>query len=134
MKLLSKSQYREISEINITPFVDVLLILLVIFILTAPVITKDIKISLPEEKLNNVVNSIKREFVVDLDSKNRIYYSGKRKNLVSLGGELKIFLSKGGKEVFIRADRNLKYENVISLIAFIQKQGFTDIGLLIQEK
>ena len=134
MRMLSRYTSREISEINVTPFVDVLLILLVIFMITAPVITKDIKISIPKEKLEKVISSTKREFIIDLDRRNRIYYNGKRKNFTGLTKNLKEFLQNGGQQVFIRADRSLKYHQIIKLMAFVQNLGFQDIGLLVQDQ
>ena len=66
MKLISQriNMDKEIGEINVTPFVDVLLILLIIFMITAPVITKDIKISLPKEKFQKTVSTPQRDFIV----------------------------------------------------------------------
>ena len=68
MKLISQriNMDKEIGEINVTPFVDVLLILLIIFMITAPVITKDIKISLPKEKFQKTVSTPQRDFIDDV--------------------------------------------------------------------
>ena len=61
MKFISQNIDKEIGDINVTPFVDVLLILLIIFMITAPVITKDIQISLPKENFQKTVNTPTRD-------------------------------------------------------------------------
>ena len=117
-----------------TPFVDVLLILLIIFMITAPVITKDIKISLPKEKFQKTVSTPQRDFIVTLDSQNRIYYLKQRKNFISLKAELIKYQKQGGEQIFIQADRRLNYGAVVKLMAQIQNLGFQDIGLLVEER
>lgn len=124
----------QISEINVTPFVDVLLLLLIVFMIAAPVITKDIKISLPEENLEKTVSSAKRDFIISLDNRNRIYYENKRKKKSELKKDLQAYQKKGGNQIFIRADKKLAYGEIISLMAFVQNLGFENIGLLVQEK
>ena len=116
------------------PFVDVLLILLIIFMITAPVITKDIKISLPKEKFQKTVSTPQRDFIVTLDSQNRIYYLKQRKNFISLKAELIKYQKQGGEQIFIQADRRLNYGAVVKLMAQIQNLGFQDIGLLVEER
>ena len=136
MKLISQriNMDKEIGEINVTPFVDVLLILLIIFMITAPVITKDIKISLPKEKFQKTVSTPQRDFIVTLDSKNRIYYLKQKKNFTSLKAELIKYQKQGGEQIFIQADRRLNYGAVVKLMAQIQNLGFQDIGLLVEDR
>ena len=136
MKLISQriNMDKEIGDINVTPFVDVLLILLIIFMITAPVITKDIKISLPKEKFQKTVSTPQRDFIVTLDSQNRIYYLKQRKNFISLKAELIKYQKQGGEQIFIQADRRLNYGAVVKLMAQIQNLGFQDIGLLVEER
>ena len=136
MKLISQriNMDKEIGEINVTPFVDVLLILLIIFMITAPVITKDIKISLPKEKFQKTVSTPQRDFIVALDSKNRIYYLKQKKNFTSLKAELIKYQKQGGEQIFIQADRRLNYGAVVKLMAQIQNLGFQDIGLLVEDR
>ena len=136
MKLISQriNMDKEIGEINVTPFVDVLLILLIIFMITAPVITKDIKISLPKEKFQKTVSTPQRDFIVTLDSQNRIYYLKQKKNFTSLKAELIKYQKQGGEQIFIQADRRLNYGAVVKLMAQIQNLGFQDIGLLVEDR
>ena len=123
-----------ISGINVTPFVDILLLLLVVFMITAPIITKDIQINLPEEKLQNSASHLRRDFIIAFDSKSRIYLAKKQKTLKQLKEDLQNYQKKGGHQVFIEADKKLKYEEIIHLMAFVQNLGFQNIGLLVKEK
>ena len=134
MKFISQNIDKEIGDINVTPFVDVLLILLIIFMITAPVITKDIQISLPKENFQKTVNTPTRDFIISLDSKNKIYYLKKQKDITSLKKELLKYQKQGGQQVFIQADRRLNYGAVVKLMAQIQNLGFEDIGLLVEEQ
>ncbi len=134
MKFISQNIDKEIGDINVTPFVDVLLILLIIFMITAPVITKDIQISLPKENFQKTVNTPTRDFIISLDSKNKIYYLKKKKDITSLKKELLKYQKQGGQRVFIQADRRLNYGAVVKLMAQIQNLGFEDIGLLVEEQ
>ena len=127
MKFISQNIDKEIGDINVTPFVDVLLILLIIFMITAPVITKDIQISLPKENFQKTVNTPTRDFIISLDSKNKIYYLKKKKDITSLKKELLKYQKQGGQRVFIQADRRLNYGAVVKLMAQIQNLGFEDI-------
>ena len=119
MKLISQNTDQEIGDINVTPFVDVLLILLIIFMITAPVINKDIQISLPKENFQKTASTPKRDFIISLDSKNRIYYLKLRTNLASLKKQLVKYQKQGGKQIFIQADRRLSYGAVVKLMAQI---------------
>ena len=133
MKILDHD-LEPISGINVTPFVDILLLLLVVFMITAPIITKDIQINLPEEKLQNSASNLRRDFVIVFDSKSRIYLAKKQKTLKQLKGDLQNYQKKGGHQIFIEADKKLKYGEIIHLMAFVQNLGFQNIGLLVKEK
>ncbi len=133
MKILDHD-LEPISGINVTPFVDILLLLLVVFMITAPIITKDIQINLPEEKLQNSASHLRRDFIIVFDSKSRIYLAKKQKTLKQLKEDLQNYQKKGGHQVFIEADKKLKYEEIIHLMAFVQNLGFQNIGLLVKEK
>ena len=130
------NSYRDqepISDINVTPFVDVLLLLLVVFMITAPIITKDIVINLPEETLSNSASS-SRDLIITYDKKKNIYIEDKKNNWDQLRTNLQNFQRQGGTQVFIEADKVLEYGEIIRLMAFIQNLGFEDIGLLVKEK
>lgn len=132
---MKKFHYEQeiISDINVTPFVDVLLLLLVVFMITAPIITKDITVNLPEEDLNSVSN-IDRDFIITYNNKRVIYFEKKKKNWQQLKQSLQEYQKKGGRQVFIEADKKLQYGDIVRLMTFVQNLGFENIGLLVKEK
>ena len=126
----SKKKREPISEINVTPFVDVMLVLLVIFMITAPLLTTGIKVNLPEssakvisEKKEPVTVSIKRNGDIFLQKKkiNKKELIKKLFELKKLNEDLKIY---------IRGDKDLNYGQVIKLMGTINKAGFKKVALV----
>jgi len=124
-----------LSEINIIPLVDIIMVLLVIFMITAPVVTKTLNIQLPREDLRSTQVTKSRKFVVTLNRKGSIYLNGKRLNEKKLLAESSLWKKRYPKEpVFIRADKRVDYGKVMEVMALIKNSGITNIGLLIQDK
>jgi biopolymer transport protein ExbD len=120
-----------VSDINVTPLVDVMLVLLVIFMVTAPMLYSGIDLKLPKtQKVNNV--ALKAELVVLSVTGNEQYYLGK--NLITgkdlIPSILKQFKTNGTDIVYLRADYALKYEVVAKLIANLKKSGVSNIALV----
>lgn len=120
-----------VSEINVTPLVDVMLVLLVIFMVTAPMLYSGIDLKLPKtQKVNNV--GLKPELVVLSVTGSEQYYLGKdqvtAKDLIP--SILKQFKTNGTDVVYLRADYALKYEIVAKLIANLKKSGVSNIALV----
>lgn len=120
-----------VSDINVTPLVDVMLVLLVIFMVTAPMLYSGIDLKLPKtQKVNNV--GLKPELVVLSVTGNEQYYLGKdqvtSKDLIP--SILKQFKTNGTDVVYLRADYALKYEVVAKLIANLKKSGVSNIALV----
>ena len=120
-----------ISDINVTPLVDVMLVLLVIFMVTAPLMLNGIKLELPKTKEVNPVNLNATQVILSL-SKSEEYYIGKDKMLI---GELIPEIQKQFKEnktdtVFLRADFSLAYGKVAKLMSFLKRGGIHKIALV----
>jgi biopolymer transport protein TolR len=120
-----------ISDINVTPLVDVMLVLLVIFMVTAPLMLNGIKLDLPKTKEVNPVNLNATQVILSF-SKSEDYYLGKDKMLI---GELIPEIQKQFKEnktdtVFLRADFALTYGKVAKLMSFLKRGGVTKIALV----
>lgn len=130
-----RDHFEPVSEINVTPFVDVLLVLLVIFMITAPLFTKAVKVDLPKENLRSSSVRDVRKFVISIDRKGRFYIRGKRynlKNLLQVATAWK--LRNEGETAFIRADKRVKYGQITSLMVTLKNSGIHNIGLLVGEK
>lgn len=120
-----------ISDINVTPLVDVMLVLLVIFMVTAPMMLNGIKLDLPKTREVNPINLNSTQVILSL-SKSEDYYLGKDKMLI---GELIPEIQKQFKEnktdtVFLRADFALAYGKVAKLMSFLKRGGINKIALV----
>ena len=127
-----------ISDINVVPYIDVMLVLLVIFMISAPLMVQGIQINLPEassEALtvkNNepLIISIKKDGAIFLETdstRDRSLSLEEMNNLVS-----KIFEASPSLQVVIRGDGEVKYERVMTVMAELQIAGASDIGLISQ--
>ena len=120
-----------VSDINVTPLVDVMLVLLVIFMVTAPMLFSGIDLKLPKtQKVNNV--GLRPELVILSVTESEQFYLGKSlitaKDLVpSVLKQLKISKQE---VVYLRADYGLRYEKVAKLIANLKKAGVSNIALV----
>lgn len=120
-----------VSDINVTPLVDVMLVLLVIFMVTAPMLFSGIDLKLPKtQKVNNL--GLKPELVILSITGTEDYFLGKnnvdKKNLVqTILAEMKV---KNTDVLYLRADYALKYEKVAQLIASLKKAGVSNIALV----
>ncbi len=120
-----------ISEINVTPFVDVMLVLLIIFMIAAPLMLNGIKLTLPKTKENNTINLTTDQVVLSF-TKAGDYYIGKQKVLYNeIIPEIKRLFSKNKTEVlFLRADYSLQYGKVAQLMSFLKQAGIITIALV----
>ena len=120
-----------ISDINVTPLVDVMLVLLVIFMVTAPMMLNGIKLDLPKTKEVNPINLNATQVILSL-SKSEDYYLGKDKILMNeLIPEIqKQFKANNTDTVFLRADFGLAYGKVARLMSFLKRGGVHKIALV----
>lgn len=120
-----------ISDINVTPLVDVMLVLLIIFMVTAPLLLNGIKLDLPKTKEVNPINLNAKQVILSY-SKTEDYFLGKDKILAS---EMIAEIQKQFKEnktttLFLRADYNLAYGKVARLMSFLKRGGINQISLV----
>ena len=120
-----------VADINVTPLVDVMLVLLVIFMVTAPMLFSGVDLKLPKtQKVNNL--GLRPELVILSITSGEQYYLGK--SLVTkndlIPSILKQFKANNTETVYLRADYGLKYEKVAKLIANLKKAGVSNIALV----
>ena len=130
----SQQHTQPMSEINTTPLVDVMLVLLVIFIITAPLLTHAVKIDLPQATSQPLPE---KPEVVDLavDGQGRIYWN----DVEMVAGELKQKLAVAANqqpqpELQIRADKNTRYQVLAEVMADAQNVGITKLGFVSEPK
>lgn len=120
-----------ISDINVTPLVDVMLVLLIIFMVTAPLMLNGIKLDLPKTKEVNPINLNATQVILSY-SKSEDYFLGKDKILASemIAEIQKQFKSNKTQTLFLRADFNLPYGKVARLMSFLKRGGIHQISLV----
>ena len=129
MRLGSKDQSL-MSDINVTPFVDVMLVLLIIFMVTAPMMVQGLNVTLPEAS-SQPFTSEKENLVISIDNNNKIYINDLHVKLDSLQEKLKnILKGSGGKEIYLKADKDISYGMVISVMSEVKMAGFEKIGMI----
>jgi biopolymer transport protein ExbD len=131
MNVGSEGDDEIMSQINTTPLVDVMLVLLIIFLITIPVVTTSIKVDLPKEK--NIVRETKPEnVIISVDVKGKIFlYDTPIKNSDDLLNRMKKFaVMKPQPEVQIRGDGKSDFESVGRVMYAVQRAGITKVGFI----
>jgi biopolymer transport protein TolR len=119
------------SEINVVPYIDVMLVLLVIFMITAPLLAQGVKVSLPQTRAQTLDKAKPETLVVTVDRNGRYYLDDKtitaRALTVVVGAALK---AQPKTPVLVRGDREANYGDVVKLMALLQDAGAPSVGLL----
>ena len=123
-----------ISEINVTPFVDVMLVLLIIFMVTAPLLTAGIKINLPES--SSILKNEKNDPVtVSIDSKGDVYLQKKKFSKDQLINKLTQLKEKNKDlKIYLKGDKKLNYGKIMDLMSLMNKSGFKKVALVTKLK
>ncbi|MCH7922534.1 MAG: protein TolR [Nitrospinae bacterium] len=121
-----------LSEINVTPMVDVFLVLLIIFMVTAPLLQHGIDVQLPRET-SKALKTEQQPIVVTVTKKRRMYLNRKRVTLEGLERQLRLVArARPDEVVFLRADRNVAYGAVIEAMAAVRRAGIERLGMVTQ--
>ncbi|MBX7113480.1 MAG: biopolymer transporter ExbD [Myxococcaceae bacterium] len=119
-----------LSEINVTPMVDVMLVLLIIFMVTAPLIQQGVKVNLPDAKAAPV-EAKEKKVVLSVDVKKRIYIGEVEVALPELEEKLKTNAKvQADKELYLHADRDVPYGVVVEVMAAAQRAGVPNVGMI----
>jgi len=127
---LGGNDERLMSEINVTPFVDVMLVLLIIFMVTAPMMIQGVEVSLPEAT-SKLLASEQEQLVVTIDQNNQVYINDFRVGVDNLKEKL-IQITKNQKadEVYLRADKTVAYGMVVYVMSEIKGAGIEKLGMI----
>ena len=123
------------AEINVTPFVDVMLVLLIIFMVTAPMLEKGVDVDLPRVEQAPNLEAAQESLIVSIDAQNQLFVGRQQvdsptKMVAVLQQVLK---DKENKEVYLEADRKVPYERVVQVLAAVRKAGVTQLGMIATE-
>jgi biopolymer transport protein TolR len=122
------------SDINVTPFVDVMLVLLIIFMVTAPMMMQGVDVSLPEATAEPL-ESEKEHLIITIDTKNQIFINDFKVTVDFLGEKLKKILEgRSDREVFLKADKDISYGTVVQVMAEIKGAGVEKLGMVTEPK
>ena len=118
------------SEINVTPFVDVMLVLLVVFMITAPLLTVGVPVDLPESTVPEIRGQ-DEPLAVSIDAEGRIFLQDTEIGLDELGPRLDAVTSRTpDTRIFVRGDKAIDYGRVMQVMGALSEAGFTNVALL----
>ncbi len=121
-----------VSQINVTPLVDVMLVLLIIFMVTAPILQQGVEVSLPKVKAAALPGE-EQQFVVSITRDNEIYLNDAKLTADELTDKLQAIAAvRPDRQVFIRADEQVPYGEVIRTMAAIKAAGIENVGMVTQ--
>jgi biopolymer transport protein TolR len=126
----SNSDRGTMSQINVTPLVDVMLVLLVIFMVTAPMMQQGVQVNLPKAETKSLP-SPEESVVVSIEKSGRIFINSSEIPAGDLRAKLsEMFAARTKKEVFLKADKDVPYGNVVKTMAEIKGAGIERLGMV----
>jgi biopolymer transport protein TolR len=118
------------SEINVTPLVDVMLVLLIIFMVTAPMMQQGVQVNLPKAD-TKAMNPAEETVVVTVDKNNKVFINKEETPAGDLRSKLTdLFATRTKKEVFLKADASVPYGEVVRIMADIKGAGIERLGMV----
>ena len=134
LKYNSRRQNKLMSEINVTPFVDVMLVLLIIFMITAPLMKTGIEIELPQVNTPNIPES-DEPLIITINKNNEFFLSEKKVTEKNLKSKLTAIKNANSKvKVFIKADKVVSYQKLMEVMKKIIDSNITNVSLISDPK
>jgi biopolymer transport protein ExbD/biopolymer transport protein TolR len=128
MPQLSNSTQSSLSEINMVPFIDIVLVLLIIFMITAPILQSGIELDVPKTKSVKEINE--QKLVVSIDKAQRVYLGNDPVNVHDLGGKVHAQLKKPTDGVFLRCDETVPFGIFASVVDTLRQSGIANISIV----
>jgi biopolymer transport protein ExbD/biopolymer transport protein TolR len=130
MPQLSKQTQSTLSEINMVPFIDVVLVLLIIFMITAPILQSGIEVDVPKTTTVKEIDEVR--LVVTIDKNQLIYLGDTPINIHQLGSKVKAQLKKPQDSVFLRADETIPFGTFAKVVDTLRVAGINNISIVTQ--
>jgi biopolymer transport protein TolR len=123
--------HRPLAEINVTPFVDVMLVLLIIFMVTAPMLHQGVSVALPKTETTNLPASVEDPVILSITRDGRYYINQTPVARGLLRERLRAYIARRkDKTIFLKADRALSYGTVIETIDMLNRMGVENLGMI----
>lgn len=130
----SKRRRRQNSDINITPMVDVMLVLLIVFMVVAPMMTVGVPVDLPNKNANAITTQ-KEPITITVNKTGKLYLQNTKVNKKQLLGRMKAIFKVNPKvTIFIRGDNNVAYGDIMDVMADLSLIGFKKVSLITKQK
>ena len=124
---------KPMAEINVVPYIDVMLVLLVIFMVTAPLLTPGVKVDLPQAAASAVDNPDRETLVVTVDRRGKLFLDEREIGAAALQTKVAAILRvRPQTPVLIRGDRQAAYDDVVQTMVLLQAAGAPSVGLVTQ--
>ncbi len=128
---MRRRRFHSVAEINVTSLVDIMMVLLVIFMLTAPLMQTGVQVKLPTAK--SVAIKEAEAIVVTVAQDGALFVNGAPTTLAGIGATLESLRASGEERVFVRGDTNVPYGVVLSVIGEIKSAGITNVGMITEK-
>ena len=118
-----------VADINVTPFVDVMLVLLIIFMVTAPMMTEGLDVALPKVETSEVLPTDDDHVILTVKTGGTLFLNEQETDMDSLPDALNARVKDSGRQLFVRADKDVPYGLVMSVMDRVRGAGIKDVGL-----
>lgn len=119
-----------VAEINVTPFVDVMLVLLIIFMVTAPMMTEGLDVTLPTVETSEVLPTDEDHVILTVKSGGLLFLNEQQTDMESLTPALTMRVKDSGRQLFVRADKDVSYGQVMDVMDQVRGAGIKNVGLV----
>ena len=128
-----RRSYRPMSEINVTPFVDVMLVLLVVFMVTAPLLTVGVQVDLPRTRAQPIHESVE-PLIITVDADGELYIQESKVKLAQLVPRLRAITDRRpDTRIYVRGDQAINYGRVMQVMGTVNAAGFTKVALVTEQ-
>lgn len=128
MAQIVKQTQTSLSEINMVPFIDVVLVLLIIFMITAPILQSGIEVDLPKTHTVKEINE--NRLVITLDKSQRVYLGNEPVNIHQIGQKVRSLLRRPQEAVFLRCDETVPFGSFATVMDTLRQAGITNISVV----
>ena len=130
-KIFSSRNFVPMSEINVTPFVDIMLVLLIIFMVAAPLLSVGIEVDLPNTQAKPLETEKERPLTLTLDNESNLFINEVKIEKSELRSKLlAIKKERESDEIYLRASKDIEYQNVAAILALVSNIGYSQISLV----